>query len=226
METSHKLGCNFYLNILPPATRRGFNYITGQSWIKKSKWYLAGGTALALQAGHRQSIDLDFFIPQKKFSSTQLIAHFTDKVWQTDILREGTIYGKLHKAKVSFIAYPLFVPKQKFIFYNNVKILHKDDIAIMKIIAISQRGKKRDFIDLYWYCKNVQPLENFFGNLSEQYPAISHNYHHILKSLSYFDDADDEPMPKLFFKASWQQIKRFFRHEVKITARRLLKLDR
>lgn len=224
METSHKLGHNFYLNILPPATRRGLNYLTGQSWIKKSKWYLAGGTALALQAGHRQSIDLDFFTPQKKFSSTQLLAHFTDDVWQTDILREGTIYGKLQKAKVSFITYPFFVPKQKFIFYDNIRILHKDDIAVMKIIAISQRGKKRDFIDLYWYCKNVQPLKNFFGNLSEQYPTVSHNYHHILKSLTYFDDADNEPMPKLFFKASWKQIKQFFQNEVKITARRLLKL--
>lgn len=83
------------------------------------------------------------------FSSSDLLKHFTDEIWQTDILRKGTMYGKLYKAKVSFIAYPFFVPRQTFRLYGLVPVLDLRDIAVMKIVAISQRGRKRDFFYLY-----------------------------------------------------------------------------
>ncbi|MBI4994480.1 nucleotidyl transferase AbiEii/AbiGii toxin family protein [Candidatus Peregrinibacteria bacterium] len=103
-------------------------------------------------------------------------------------------------------------------------MLDKHDIAVMKIIAISQRGRKRDFIDLYWYCANYSPLINLIKCLPSQYLNISRNYHHILKSLIYFCDAENDPMPKIFFKTSWKEVKNFFKQEVKRTARQLLRL--
>ena len=88
----------------------------------------------------------------------------------------------------------------------------------MKIIAISQRGRKRDFFDLYWCAKNLSPLKEFILKLKTQYPSATHDYHHILKSLVYFPDAENDPMPKLNFPASWPQVKKFFNGEVpKIT---------
>ena len=105
-------------------------------------------------------------------------------------MREGTVYGRLLGAKISFIAYPFFRAKEPYAWYGNVRVLTPPDIAVMKIIAISQRGKKRDFIDLYWYVNNREPLIQILRRLPEQYPTVIHDYHHIIKSLMYFADAD------------------------------------
>lgn len=204
----------WHVDILPRATRKALEFLSQQDWLKKSKWYLAGGTALALHVGHRTSIDLDFFLPQKDFNLGQLIARFPKESWITDIAREGTLYGRLLQAKVSFIAYPFFVPKEQPKWFGAVRVLSPQDIAVMKIIAISQRGRKRDFVDLYWHTVKRESLEDVIRRLPSQYPTVGHNYHHILKSLMYFEDAEQDPMPKIFFKATWKEIKKYFEHEV------------
>lgn len=213
-----------YLHTAPRATQKALAYMNTQQWLKRSRWYLAGGTALALQVGHRQSVDLDFFTPQKDFSSGKLIDYFSKKLWHTDIVREGTVYGELLGAKVSFIAYPFFVPGKPYVWHGCIRMLDPYDIAVMKIIAISQRGRKRDFVDMYWLCKHQESLSDILHRLSEQYPTVAHDYHHIIKSLTYFTDAENDPMPKCFFKVSWPEIKRFFAREATHAARTLLKL--
>ena len=52
---------NWHYETLPSQTKKALDFLSGEKWMKKSKWYLAGGTALALQVGHRKSFDLDFF---------------------------------------------------------------------------------------------------------------------------------------------------------------------
>ena len=104
-------------------------------------------------------------------------------------------------------------------------MLNKIDVAVMKIIAISQRGRKRDFFDLYWCAKNIEALENIIRRLKTQYPSVAHDYHHILKSLMYFNDAENDPEPTIFFKATWLEIKRFFRKEIPKITKTLLKLN-
>ena len=212
-------------DILPKPTRKALDYLKDAAWLSHGGWYLAGGTALALQAGHRQSVDLDFFTPEKTFPPAEVVGNLPDGVWQADIVKEGTIYGKIHNAKVSFIAYPFFLPAKPKLSYGFVEMLDKDDIAVMKIIAISQRGRKRDFVDLYWYVKNIAPLHSVLGKLKKQYPNIAHNFHHIIKSLTYFDDADKDPMPPLLFEVSWDGVKKFFREEAVKTAKELLGLN-
>lgn len=221
MDPSHSLHVEWHFSVLPSATKKALDILGKAMWLKRSSWYLAGGTALALQTGHRSSVDLDFFLPKYNFSSSKLLEHFGKNNWETDILRENTVYGKLAKAKTSFIAYPFFVPRKPFHWYGTVRILDADDIAVMKLIAISQRGRKRDFVDLYWYCKNRGSLFEIFSKLDDQYPSVAHNYQHILKSLTYFVDAENDPMPKIFFKATWQGIKKFFEAEVVEIARKL-----
>ena len=138
---------DWQFNILPKATRKALDYLKDASWLPKGNWYLACGTALALQVGHRQSVDLDFFTTDKTFPPAEVIANLSDNVWQAEIVKEGTIYGKIHNAKVSFIAYPFFLPAKPKLQYGFVEVLDKDDIAVMKIVALSQRGRKRDFLD-------------------------------------------------------------------------------
>lgn len=203
------------LDIIPSETKKAFIFLSEQSWLGESDWYLAGGTALALQAGNRSSVDLDFFTTEKDFNKSELLDNFLgNNKWATTLNRKNTIYGELFKAKVSFIAYPFFVPKQDFIQYGSIKILQPIDIAVMKIIAISQRGRKRDFFDVYWCAKNIEPLENTIKRLFVQYPSVAHDFHHILKSLVYFEDAESDPKPEIYFKVSWQEIKKFFKKEI------------
>ena len=180
---------------------------------------------MSLQSGHRKSVDLDFFTQKKDFSNISLLNHFAgNKNWKTTINQEGTVYGELFGAKISFIAYPFFIPMQELISYGAVSMLQPVDIAVMKIVAISQRGRKRDFFDLYWCAKNVEPLEKTIKRLKKQYPFVAHDYHHILKSILYFKDAEADPMPEINFKANWNDVKKFFKKEVLIVAKKLLAL--
>lgn len=226
MDIAIKKQLDFYLNILPLKTKKAFIFLSKQSWLNKSDWYLAGGTALALQTRCRKSIDLDFFSKQKFFDNSELLNNFSgNREWKTIINKKNTIYSELFGAKISFIAYPFFIPKQNFIQYGFIKVLHLIDIAVMKIIAISQRGRKRDFFDLYWCVKNIESLENLIKRLKIQYPSVAHNYHHILKSLVYFEDAENDPSPEIFFKATWKNIKDYFKKEIPIITNRIIKLN-
>ncbi len=215
-----------HFGILPKATKRSLDFLSNQKWFEHTGWYLAGGTALALQVGHRKSVDLDFFIKYPRFDNTDLL----DKLslggdLEIKLNKDNTIFASLFKAKISFIAYPFFVPKQKPVHYGVVKILKPTDIAVMKIIAISQRGRKRDFFDLYWCAQNLESLEETIKRLPVQYPRVAHNYHHILKSLVYFEDAEGDPAPVIFFKASWSEVKKFFRGEIPKITKNILGLS-
>jgi hypothetical protein len=216
---------NLHFSSLPRMTKKALDFLSNEKWLKDTNWYLAGGTALALQTGQRRSVDLDFFTTDQSFTiSSVLLNFFSNKNWETTIEEPNTIYGKLFKAKVSFIAYPFFKPEQEFLRYGTINIIRPRDIAVMKIIAISQRGRKRDFYDLYWCAKNIEPLVVIIKRLKKQYPSVAHDYHHILKSLVYFKDAESDPTPEINFKASWKTVKSFFIKEIPIITKNLIKL--
>lgn len=201
---------------LPRVTAEAFLELSKLLLFKKAGWYLAGGTALALQVGHRQSVDLDFFTTKKGFKELEVerTLQNTGK-WQTTYREAGTIYGVFNNAKVSLIAYPFFQPRKEKMRYGAIDILLPADIASMKIVAISQRGRKRDFYDLYWYCQNRERLSDVILRAVNQYPGQDKNINHIIKSLSYFVDAENEPAPKVFFPATWRGVKKFFQGQAK-----------
>lgn len=216
---------DLHFETLPSATKKAFLACAELDFLNKD-WYLAGGTALALQVGHRASVDLDFFTSLKKFDEVAMErALMSTGGWETDFREAGTVYGRLMNAKMSLIAYPFFVPSQAFVKYGNIRILIPADIAAMKIIAISQRGRKRDFIDLYWYIKNREPLVPIIQHAISQYPGQQHNVPHFLKSLTYFTDAESDPMPNTNFEVSWPEVKKFFQDEAVKAALKLLRLD-
>lgn len=211
-------------DVLPRRTSDALEFFASQEWLSSSQWYLAGGTALALQVGHRSSEDLDFFTPEKSLSPSNIIERLPDEAWKARTIDQGTIFGEYNSAKVSFIAYPFFVPREKKLQYGHVNVLSTRDIAVMKIIAISQRGKKRDFLDLYWYATHVEPIGEVIARVPDQYPTVTHDYHHILKALIYFDDAENDPMPELHFQAKWDEIKAYFKNEIPKVTKELLGL--
>lgn len=214
----------YHFEVLPRATKKALDFLATQTWLENSSWYLAGGTALALQAGHRRSVDLDFFSEDESFINEDILSKFSEvKDWELSVDRKNTIYGELFKAKISFIAYPFFVPDLAANKYGFVRILSSRNIAVMKIIAVSQRGRKRDFFDLYWCAQNIEPLEDIVRRLKKQYPSIAHDFHHILKALVYFEDAESDPNPVIFFDADWKKVKRFFTKEIPVIADKLIR---
>ena len=217
MDTASREQIKFHTETLPRKTKKALDFLSTESWLGQASWYLAGGTALALYAGHRKSVDLDFFMRKSNFESAEVLGHFEkNKDWKTTIGKAKTIYGALFGAKVSFIAYPFFIPKQSYVRYGTINVLQPLDIAVMKTIAISQRGKKRDFFDLYWCAHHIEPLEVIIKRLKTQYPSVAHDYHHILKSLVYFDDAEGDPEPQITFSVDWKKVKAFFEKEIPI----------
>ena len=229
MVSSHQIDDSilnkFKLDAIPQTTRKAFLMCAQNLFFAKNNWYLAGGTALALQAGHRKSVDLDFFTSDKTFDIGKAeVTLSTIGPWETTSTSEGTLYGELGGAKMSLIAYPSFHIEKPLLKAGALSIITPPDIAAMKVIAVSQRGKKRDFFDLYWISLNIQPLFESIEAAQKQY-AVRHNPTHILKSLVYFEDADNDPEPEIYFKADWQKVKTFFEREIPIITKRIVGLD-
>ena len=178
------------------------------------RFYLAGGTALALYLGHRWSEDLGFFC-QDKFDSFGLIA----KLSETDeFLVTGqemdTVHGLMGSIKLSFLYYPYSL-LEDFHIYNGIRIASIKDIALMKLIAIVQRGTKKDFIDLFFIDKEVIKIEEIINLFPNKFKISSYQPLLIYKSLGYFEDADREVTPKMFKEISWEEIKSYFLHRQK-----------
>lgn len=195
----------------------------GQSGLLKSA-YLAGGTALALQLDHRYSYDFDFFTPEK-FDEGILVQRISEAFPEFSLERKnwGTILGYLGEIRFSlfFYKYPLLFKSHKFLGINIADI---KDIAAMKIAAITDRGTKRDFIDLYYIFneKKIMTLEKSLKLYDKKFKALSQNKIHILKSLVYFEDADRDKSPKMIKLVSWPKVKEFFIGEQKRLAKKLL----
>lgn len=84
----------------------------------------------------------------------------------------------------------------------------------MKIAAIMDRGTKKDFIDLFFLIENGISIEDSFTYYNKKYKSLSNNLYSIMKSLSYFNDADLLEMPQMIKKTDWKKIKQFFKKEV------------
>lgn len=199
-----------HFEILPPRTKKVFEWLRGQSFIEH--FYLAGGTALALYLGHRTSIDLDFFS----------IGEFDRDTLQEDLARFGTfdtskkerntLNGELEKVKMSFFKIP-DKPIRPLFELDSIRMADLLDISLMKIMAIADRGTRRDFIDLYVLAHGFMSLEELLQLLPEKYGAWKYNLAHILRSLGYFIDAEQEDMPHMLEPLDWKTVKAFFHKE-------------
>ena len=177
-------------------------------------WTLAGGTGLALQFGHRRSVDLDFFRAETVDSEVLIgnLSRLGSVVVQS---REpGTLHVVLDGIRLSFLEAqaPFLFPGTP---YRGLSIADPRDIAIMKIIAIGGRGSRKDFVDLYFFLRSGGALDTLMALLRRRFADIDYNEYHLLKSLVFFDDAEAEPMPRLLRRASWSEVKKTIIAEVK-----------
>jgi len=192
-------------------------------FLKKYGFYMAGGTALALQLGHRTSLDFDFYTT-RKFDSRKLREDLDQifKKIEEVYIAEDTLVLSIEDIGVSFLKYPypLIRSYQKI---NNILIASPEDIAAMKILAISQRGRRRDFIDIYFLMQKFT-VNQMMGFVKEKYPMF--NIYLGLQGLTYFADADQDPEKgryRLLKKVKWNEIKKFIIGEVNRFKTRYLK---
>jgi hypothetical protein len=183
--------------------------------MNKRKAVLAGGTALALHIGHRESVDLDFFTC-KTFRTESVISEIRETGKNFRILSEDDdhITAEIEGVKVSLFRYEYrFVAAPET--YAGISIAGIPDIAAMKIIAISQRGTKRDFVDAYYILREM-PFHKVAESMVLLYGKERINPLLIGKALAYFADADHNPEPKYIGKGvKWERVKDFFRNHAR-----------
>ncbi|NCA93844.1 MAG: hypothetical protein EOM84_01565 [Sphingobacteriia bacterium] len=188
---------------IDPQTKRVLDKIVSAGI--SAQFYLAGGTALAIQLGHRKSIDLDFF-SRDDFSIEKLKKELSSLGEFVVIDQDqGTLNASLDGVKVSFLRYD-YIRLYPYIAFENINLADERDIAAMKIDAASSRGSKKDFIDLYFLLQKYS-LAELIGFFEKKFADIKYNKMHIFKSLVYFSDAEDEPMPIMLTDVSWQKVK-------------------
>jgi len=179
-------------------------------FLKKYGFYLAGDTALALQIGHRTSLDFDFYT-EKKFDNRKLLKDLETHFRNIKLIQipEQTLIVKIESREVSFFYYPyplvyLLIEEKEF-----PPLASKENIAAMKIISIIQRGAKRDFVDIYFLIKNFD-LKKIFEIAEKKYPSF--NPYLALQALTYFRDAEREKVKRKITylqPINWREIKKF-----------------
>ncbi len=175
-------------------------------------WILAGGTGLALHYGHRVSDDFDFF--RNDHMDVRALHTIMRDIGPYETLQESTdtLTLLIRGVKLSFfnVRDPFILEAIPYRFFG---VATPDEIALMKLVAISGRGSRKDFIDLYTIVRREKPLRAYFQTLPEKYGQSRINMYHILKSLTYFEDAEREPMPRMLEPFDWKACKGLFMRE-------------
>lgn len=165
---------------------------------------LVGGTSLALQIGHRKSIDLVLFgqVALDDYEYTTVLKPFESVrlINRTTNIKTFLI----NQIKVDFVNYP-YAWLQPCQTIDDIRLADRSDIAAMKLAAITGRGTKKDFIDIVALLDEFS-LENMLRFYRQKFPDGSEFM--VLKSLTYFEDAEEEQVPVMLKKVDWTAVKR------------------
>lgn len=190
------------IQTVQPDTLELLKAISAQPEVKELR--LVGGTALALQYGHRQSVDLDFFgkLPEDKDELIDVVR----RVGDVTVLNRSKIILQMvvNQVKVDFVDYSRYPWIEEPILGDGFVLASDKDIAAMKINAIMGRGTRKDFIDLYVLLQHYS-LTQIMDFYCQKYPEFSE--YRALLSMTYFDDAEMQDMPLMFIKTPWESMK-------------------
>jgi hypothetical protein len=209
-----------FIETLPADTRRLLEQLGQLPPV--APFYLAGGSAIALHLGHRISVDLDFFTHHDDCEAEPLIQQL-QRVGRLVIRQQsrGTLNATLKGTFVSFFVYPYPLLEQVRMVWD-VRIAGLLDLALMKLAAISQRGARRDFVDLYYICHSGYTLDALLQCMPDKFSNVTYPSYHLLRALAYFEDAESDSMPPMLTALEWADVRRFFEAEVRRLMRTLL----
>lgn len=164
---------------------------------------LVGGTALALQLGHRKSVDLDFFgsvdAPLQEIALELSAFASISPLSESRMMRFLIVDG----VKVDIVNYPYSWIDEP-ITEDGVTLAGIKDIAAMKLSAITNRGTRKDFVDFYFLLK-LFSFDELIDLYAKKYSDAQ--LFTTLKSLTYFDDAEQDPMPLMLSSLNWEEVK-------------------
>ena len=191
--------------VLPDLSKALFN----------ADFYLAGGTALALHIGHRQSIDFDWFTPQ--LGDPEALFHRLRSfniAFKIQSVSLETVYLVIDTVQMSFIGYDYPMIEAKALWREHgIYLAGMNDIACMKLSAIASRGSRNDFFDLHYLIKHFHPLEDYLQLYMKKYQ--NRDVGHVVRSLVHFADAETEPDIKIIKPVAWEDLKSDFEKWVK-----------
>lgn len=185
-----------------PHTLELLKHLMAEPYLQGSR--LVGGTSLALQYGHRSSVDLDMFgdVPDDDQALLEILEKF------------GTVQGQktskyiksfvVDNIKVDFVNYSHYPWIDDAVVEDGLRLASPKDIAAMKISAVEGRGSKKDFYDLFFLLRHYS-LEDMLGFYVQKYPQFS--MFRVRMSLTYFEDAEKQDNPKLFENVDWETVK-------------------
>ena len=165
---------------------------------------LVGGTALALQLGHRTSVDLDFF--GDIFCDDIQLRRMLAQQGQLQVINmsQNVKLFTIDGIKVNIVNYDSEWIDD-MVKHGNLRLASVPEIAAMKVRAIIGRGTRKDFVDLYYLLQTFS-LKEIMDLFRRKYPDV--NDFIAIRSLTYFEDAEQAPMPMMIDdSATWDIMK-------------------
>jgi len=201
-----------HLEVLSDQARKALDLHA--SFADSEEFYLAGGTALALQFGHRRSVDFDWF-RTKGFDPVSLARGLTERgvPFELGSTARATLHGRVEGTQVSFIEfrYPTLAPLLDS--GLGFKLAAPLDIGTMKLSAVAQRGARKDFFDLVALGRAGFGPRVLLDAYQRRFAV--RDLSHVLAALTYFDDADKDTEPVLDSRENWSDVKKTIRGWVK-----------
>jgi hypothetical protein len=175
-------------------------------------FYLGGGTGLAVQLGHRRSVDLDWFTATLLADPLRLAEDLRAQgvPFVTRTIDQGTLHGNVSGVRVSLLEYryPLLQPVVGWPRFA-CELASLSDLAAMKLAAQASRGAKKDLVDIHTLARRFAPLPQMLEGYRQKYSV--EDVAHVVYSLVYFEDADRQPMPRMLWRVDWRSIKQALR---------------
>jgi len=180
-----------------------------------ARFYLVGATALALQIGHRRSVDLDFFSPTEDIPMIRTVLEQSLAVFHPTLADSawGNLVYLAKDVRIGFYGYvfPLVAP---LVDMENLRLASVEDIALMKLDTLLSRAARKDFYDLYFICQKI-PLRKLLDLAPQKYANIRDFEVQSVKRLVYFENAEVDVDPVFLQPVAWETVKEFFVQQAK-----------
>ncbi len=194
---------------ITPHMRDMLRFIGKQSFAER--FYLAGGTSLALRLGHRRSIDLDFFsatdeVPRKTRQEILSALSPLNPEALEDV--DGNLLLRVSGLHAGFFSYG-YALLESAESVEGVSVASVLDVGLMKLDALITRGSRKDFYDVYVIAQQ-KPISDLLALTKRKYPYARDFELMVVESLVLFENADRDYQPEILIDLPWEKVRQFF----------------
>lgn len=179
-------------------------------------FYLAGGVAVAHYLGHRSSNDLDLFSMREDIDLGELRRRAVAKIGAEVVAEsDATLRLRVGRTAIDVVRYPYRLLGRTTAGPEGVRVASPRDLAVMKLAAIAKRGVRRDYWDLYEILTRTKlTLRVACDDYVRKFGVTQADLYHVLRALTWFEDAESDPLPRGLQRAQWRRIRAWFEEQV------------